>query len=172
MRRLLLPSLLIALTACSSVSTSYDYDTAVDFARFRSFALLPTPDSNADVSELAYKRLAQAIESQLIAKGLTRQDDDPDLRVAIQVGSRTRVQVTDMGYRYGAYEYGYFGPRDVDVYQYEEGMLIVDLVDARSDALVWRGRATRALPSSPSPERSTELVNEVVAKLFEPYPPE
>lgn len=171
MRALTFVPALVLAAACSSTSTSYDYDEGTDFSRYRSFDLLSTPESSAEVSELVYKRVEEAVRRELEAKGLVPADDAPDLHVALQLGSRSRVQVTDMGYRYGAYEYGYYGPRDINVYEYDEGMLIVDLIDAGSDALVWRGRATRALPSNPSPEKSRELVNEVVAKLLAPYPP-
>ena len=71
----------------------------------------------------------------------------PDFRVAVHFGSREKVQVTDWGYGY-APSRRYYGGGGVDVYTYTEGTLILDVVDATSEQLLWRGSATGAVSRS------------------------
>lgn len=51
------------------------------------------------------------------------------------------------------------------------GTLVVDVVDARTDELVWRGWAEGALWELPRPEQLDKYVAEVVAKLMKRFPP-
>jgi hypothetical protein len=59
----------------------------------------------------------------------------------------------------------------VDVRQYEEGSLIIDIVDNAEDELVWRGVASKSLPSNPTPEKIDKIIDQVVTKAMENFPP-
>ena len=80
------------------------------------------------------------------------------------------VNVTDWGYSYPRY-YGGWGGGNVDVTTYDEGTLIFDLIDYKTKQLVWRGSATAALASNPSPEQQEKNLQTVVQKVFAAYPP-
>ena len=162
----LLPLLL--LFACSSVSTNYDYDTSHDFSKFRTYRWADIP-SRADASPLIVQRVGAAVEGQLKAKGYAPAEGQPDFLVATHVGRQSRIQVTDWGYGYGPHAAWYGG--GVDVYQYVEGSIIVDIVDARTRALVWRGSATSIIDPDATPEERTERINEAVAKMLQDFPP-
>jgi len=96
-----------------------------------------------------------------------------DFGVAAHLRSRQRVAVRDSGYAgpYYGYGYGHWVERRVDVYEYEEGSIILDVVDTNSNKLVWRGVATAAVPEHPKPEERTKLVIEAVEKLLAKFPP-
>ncbi len=115
------------------------------------------------------QRVGAAVEAQLKAKGYVPAEGAPDFLVATYVGQLSRIQVTDWGYGYGPRAAWYGG--GVDVYQYEEGSLIVDIVDARSKRLVWRGTATAIVDPGATPEERTERIQEAVAKVFKDFPP-
>lgn len=51
------------------------------------------------------------------------------------------------------------------------GTIIVDVSDARSGELVWRGWAEGALWDLPDPKRLTDYVDDVIAKTMKPFPP-
>jgi len=159
---------LALLFACSSVSTNYDYDTSYDFAKLKTYRWADIP-SKSDANPLVIQRVGAAVEGQLKAKGYAPAEGAPDFLVAAYVGKRTRIQVTDTGYRYGPRGAWYGG--GVDVYEYEEGSLVVDIVDARTKQLVWRGTATSILDPDATPEERTERINEAVAKMFKDFPP-
>ncbi len=50
------------------------------------------------------------------------------------------------------------------------GTLIVDLVDAKTDNLVWRGTTT-VLHQQETPDQKERHLDEAVAKMFEGFPP-
>jgi hypothetical protein len=54
-------------------------------------------------------------------------------------------------------------------YPYTEGTLVVDLVDPKSNNVVWHGRARRTVYDS---ELSAEQIDEMVKKLLEDFPPD
>ena len=142
------------LTGCSSsVSVNHDYDTEADFTQYKTYtwapvATSPTGDAAAGTANsLLNRRIRNAIEHQLADKGMQPDSDNPDLLVVYHVGVKDKVQVTDWGYSYSSHYWG-MGTRDIDVYQYQEGTLIIDLVDTRSKTLVWRGSGTKVVESN------------------------
>lgn len=160
--------LVVVLAACSSLETSYDFDTHTDFASFHVYAWTERAASDAG-SDLVYDRIVRAVDENLAAKGYVR-GDKPDFHVAARTGNQTRVSVTDWGYSYGAYA-SWYPRRDVSVQEYEVGTLILDVVDASTMKLVWRGTAEDTLPTQPSPEEITKLVDHAVQKVLEAFPP-
>ncbi len=156
------------LFACSSISTNYDYDTSYDFSMLKSYRWADIP-SKADADPLITQRVCAAVEAQLKAKGYAVAEGAPDFLVATYVGRRTRIRVTDWGYGYGPRAAWYGG--GVDLYQYEEGSLVVDVVDARTKRLEWRGTATAVLDPGASAEGRTERINEAVEKMLKDFPP-
>ena len=166
--------IVIALAvSCSSITTQYDYERGEEFSRFKTFSFLPAPPELGQ-NQLVMKRIGDAIVKHLATKGLTETDNNPDLNIAVYTKVKDKISVTSYGYGYAPYyTWGYWGPGRgaVDVRQYEEGTLIIDLVDAQAKEMVWRGMASKALPSAPSPEKIDKIIDNVVAKIFEKYPP-
>jgi hypothetical protein len=48
-------------------------------------------------------RIKKAVDNELMAKGLVRSSDTPDILIAEHTGSNKKVQVNDWGYSYGHY---------------------------------------------------------------------
>ena len=166
---------LMALTiSCSPIySVKYDYDTKTDFASLKTYDWLPIP-AKADIDKLNIERIKNAVNSQMIAKGLRKSPDNPDFLIASHVGKKEKVRIADWGYGYGMhgrYWGGYGGPRGVDVYKYEEGSLILDFVDAKSKKLIWRGSAKAQTNTVKTPEKREKLITEAVQKILEKFPP-
>jgi hypothetical protein len=127
-------------------------------------------DSNTD--PLVEKRIKNAITMEMKKKGLVHDTNDPDLKVAIHTYVKDKVRVDSWGYGYASsYWRGYWGPRATDVYQWEEGTLVIDLVDAADNELVWRGEGSKSLPDNPSPDKIDKIVNSAVKKILANYPP-
>ena len=60
---------------------------------------------------------------------------------------------------------------DVRVASYEEGTLLLDLVDGTRNELVWRGSAQARIDPSRSPQERTELIRTAVRRMLEKFPP-
>lgn len=166
--------LLTVLGGCSTISVNYDFDNNVDFQKYQTYswvrnsAVEGTPDG---IPGLLDKRIRTSIANEMEYRKISYDKDQPDLMIAFHVGSKDKIQVTDWGYRYSNYYWGY-GGRNIDVYSYTEGQLIIDLVDASSMQLVWRGSGTKVISQSQkSPEQMQAAIDEAVMKIMASFPP-
>jgi hypothetical protein len=170
------PVLLAALTifaiACGgpSVSVNYDYDTEYDFSNMKRYAYLPIK-ATGTVSELKIRRFVDAVNNHLQTQGYTLSTENPDFLVALHSATKDKTSVTDWGYGMGARSSWYGGYRDIDVSQYTEGTIFVDVVDPESRNLVWRGTATSAVDDSASPDKQNEQFAKIAARIFANFPP-
>ena len=170
----------LVATGCSSISVRQDYDTQADFVAYKTYAWIQQPTTavgNARAAQqmntLLDKRIKDAVNAQLAAKGMTLVTENPDVLVMYYTGIDNKIEVQDYGYTYPRYGYGgWYGGGQVDVYEYNEGTLIVDLIDAKSDQLVWRGTATKVIDETASAQEREANLNEVISKLFAQYPPQ
>jgi hypothetical protein len=156
----------------------YDFDTEADFNAYRSYVWLEQPTTAVGDAKAAQrtntlldKRIKTAVDAELAARGMTLVTENPDLLVVYHTGLDRKIDVTDWGYTYPRYPYGGWYGGQVDVYEYNEGTLIVDLIDAKSDQLVWRGTATKVIDETATTEEREANLREVMARLFENYPP-
>lgn len=183
---ILLFSVFLFLSAgCSSVQVATDYDKKVTFDQYKTFAFYKDGIDKVEISDLDKKRILRAVEQQMIAKGFTK-SDNPDLMVNIFAKANERVDVYGSGYGYG-YGFGYYGSpffyggpygfggyggyggygNNVSVST--EGILFVDLIDAKKKELVWQGKGTGVLTDNAN--KKDAKVQEFVAKILEQYPP-
>jgi hypothetical protein len=102
-------------------------------------------------------------------------EEAADLVVVVFAGKNERMQVTEYG-GYGGY--GWYSPwwgsygGYVDVSYYEQGTVIIDLVDAERKELVWRGLGSKAVQRYDSPAEAKEAVDYIVGRIMNRYPPE
>lgn len=156
---------LVFVAGCSGISVSTDYDPGVDFASFSTYNWMKETTKGTYNSEgLVDDRIKEAVDTELTAKGFKKVASDPQLLAVYHVGAQSEVEVDDWGY-------GFWGAGGVSAYTYEEGTLIVDLVDAKTMKLVWRGTAEGALPQNPSASEQTEGIDSAVEQMFAKYPP-
>lgn len=160
------------LAGCSTISVNQDYDPAYDFSKLKTFGFIPI-SSEAGIDQLNADRLGEALKKNLIAKGFTLAEK-ADFGIALFFTKSTKTQVTSSGgYGYG-YGYGYRGYGGVgytDVYQYDEGTLVVDFIDMAENKLVWRGIGSGVVSDNPSVEERTANINYAVEEILKQFPP-
>ena len=155
---------LLAVMNCSSSNVTTDYDRDANFAQYKTYDWVPNPREENRRSFLD-KRVKTGVDRELGAKGFQQTNESPDLLIAYHSGVKDKVDVTRYGYRYG-----YRGRRwgtAVDVRHYKEGTLILDIIDAKSKDLLWRGAATDVVDRD---ERAEQIENAIKA-LIERFPP-
>jgi hypothetical protein len=175
---LLLVALLTASGCGSSISVNHDFDVNAPFVDYKTYnwiekpATAPgDPKTAVQSNDLLDKRIKNAINDALAGKGIIPNTTAPDVLIVYHVNVQDKVQVTDWGYRYSDYYWGW-GGREVDVYNYKEGTLIIDLIDAKTNNMVWRGAGQKALESgNRTPEQIDASVRKVVGAILEKYPP-
>lgn len=170
----LLPLLfLFVLVSCSSVQVATDYDKNVDFANYKSFAFFKSGIDKVEISDLDKRRILNAIDAELTAKGITK-SENPDLLVNIFNKSRQQVDVNQFNAGWG-YGWGWgwnpwmWGGRSTTVSTTTEGTLYIDLIDARKKELIWQGEGVGVLTQNIN--KKEERIKEFVKKILEKYPP-
>ena len=185
---ILASALATLVSGCSTLEVSYDYDPKADFSGLSTYQWLdepqkPTGDPRIDGNTILRDRIHLAVDSELRARGFTKVSADPDFLVAYHVSLDRRQSVQTLnsyygygpgwGYGYGAaYRPGFWGGApETYVYEYEEGTLILDIVDPKNKELMWRGSATDEVSFKSTPEKDQTQLNKAVQELLEHFPP-
>ena len=162
----------IFFAGCSTISVQQDYDPAYDFSKLKTFGFIPIT-SEAGIDQLNADRLGEALKTNLTAKGFTLAEK-ADFGIALFFTKSTKTDIhTSGGYGYG-YGYGYRGYGGVgytDIYQYDEGTLVVDFIDMTENKLVWRGIGTGVLSDNPTVEERTANINNAIMQIIDQFPP-
>jgi hypothetical protein len=147
--------ILVAVTAACGMSVKSDYQKSFDFSQLRTFAFKTDRASNDPLikNTIEARRIQNALAAQLEANGFTQSAQNPNFIVAFYARSRERSQVESTGFGgfgYGpGFGWGYgipyrgfwqrgFAP-DLWTTTYTQGSVMVDIIDARKNELVWRG---------------------------------
>ena len=175
--------LLILFAGCSSNPPITDYDPSVNFGSFKTFSFISAHPlmrvEGLDVSPMLEGRLMQVTENVLSARGLRRVADpeEADIAVAFTLGARDKIQVNSYPemYRshYGGWGWGgsyYSGASHVDVRQYTEGILSIDIYEVSKRKPVWHGVATKRITKKMR-ENPQQTINEIVPAILATFPP-
>ena len=169
------------LWSCAGNKANIDYDTRVDFSAYKTYVWSEKTDDATKQSKvdspLVHQRVRESIEENLQAKGLQRADAaQADLLVtyhlSVAVTGRTSSSVS-----FGVGSFGSHSSVGLSVgvpvggRNIEEGTLVIDMIDTKTNSLVWQGAASRQLSRSPTPEKTKAMVDEVVSEMLAGYPP-
>jgi hypothetical protein len=159
--------------ACSGISTTTDYDPAVDFSGFSTYDWV---DSQGDVDNITSSRIRQSVDGAMTAKGFSQSSSNPDLAISYQVSSAERRSFNTVnagwggGYGWGGWGMG-MGTSTTTENVWQEGSLILGIFDTSTKNLVWTGTATTDIDGSRSPQDRQELIDSAVNKMMGDFPP-
>ena len=162
--------------ACTHIGTVVSYDDAIDFRAYHTYAWLsPTPLFDAatiDPRLTQYVRLA--VSNTLARKGY-RWVPDPataDFAVDFTIGTNekirqeyppdsesTHIPIWGQPYR-----------QAVDVRDFTEGRLMIDVYDVKTRQGVWHGHAKKNI-LRPTDSKSEADINDVVSAILDGFPP-
>jgi hypothetical protein len=169
MKHVLGALLLGLLAACSSSGVAVDYDSGFDFAGLSTYAWTEGVPAENELNE---RRIVQAVDGQLAAHGFRRVEEGPELLVRTEVSSRQEVRSSG-----GSVGVGYGGSRGAvglssgnRVYEVTVGTLVIELVDAASQGVVWRAEAQKTVGNDP--QDTAKKIEQVTEKAFESFPPQ
>ncbi len=186
-RRNVISSLATAafLTGCGGgLQVDTDFDPQADFASMETYAWAqrtPTGDDDPRVyNSIVARRLRVAVDNALQAKGFREVSSSPDVYVAWHgaINGKMSYETISNNYGYGWGRYGSGGwgigatsSRTV-VREWDEGTLLIDIIDPRTEELVYRTVGQAKLSETRrTPQESQELANEVVLKMLADFPP-
>lgn len=148
--------------AAGAAEVKVNYDPQADFTLYKTWRWrkgTPAPDPVAD------KQLRAAIESVLSVRGLSRVESHGDLDVVYHVAVENKIGVENV-----ASKQAFFEGRATRIRYLGEGTLLLDMIDASSGKVVWRGEAHDA--STPTARAIERMIDEGIAQLLKDFPPE
>ena len=160
---------LVALGAAFAQNVKTDYDHQANFSQYKTYSWQEVKPENS----LWDARIKNAVDAQLAAKGWTQVDHGGDVAiVAIKTTKTQRTLQTfynGFGGGWGWRGFGGFGDATTTEQDYKEGTLVIDLYDAKTKQLIWRGSAEDTL--SDKAEKNEKNLDKGVAKMFKAFPP-
>ena len=156
-------AVLMAVAVVHAQKVTVDSDPAAPFATYKTYAWVQgTPAPNP----LNEDRLHAAVDARLAARGLGMNTTAPNLFVTTHVTTKERQELVVSGFGYGPWWGGGYGAANVETYV--DGTLVVDLYDAATKKMVWRGVATAT--ASDKPTKNLSKMNKALDKMFEKFP--
>lgn len=165
--------LMICLTAglfsCRSVNVHVEYNSEVDFFKFKTYNWLPGKDPGSkSYLSLKEQKIQAKVGELLSEKHLTR-SDNPDVFIAVNI---TEKEKTHFNPRFGAGYYpsrywGYHGFYSYDVDEYTEYTIFVAVVDPKTRKALWEG----SVKDWNYQRISEENLNEILKGILDKYPP-
>ncbi|HEY1470952.1 MAG TPA: DUF4136 domain-containing protein [Candidatus Acidoferrum sp.] len=167
--------LLAGLPATAKVEV--DFNPELDFSRFKTYAYIGGVEQLAVLQlnpELINDRVHRSVQRELNKKGLreVQPNESPDLVVRYWANSQVQVNVAATGNwgPYGPYLGTYWGFMydTMSAWSIREGMLVLDLIDAKNKDLAWRLYLVRKIVNV---EKDWKKAKKDFNKGFESYPP-
>lgn len=171
-------------TACSTVRTHSDFDPDADFGAWSTYAWYPAESVERDLrfdSPLIRGRVEAAVDRVLASRGFRRVDDaSPDFYVNFHLATDRRLDVRTLNRMYGpgpgrrgwgAPGWQGVGWTETRVREVDEGILVIDIIDAAAARLAWRGTATQRLPRNPTPATISRQMDAAVQEILARFPP-
>jgi Domain of unknown function (DUF4136) len=160
-----------------AAKTTVDFDPRVDFSRFKTFAYIGGVENLVAIQinpDLINIRFHHMVARELEKKGLheVNPGQNPDLLVRYWANPETQVDVAVMG-NWGPYG-PYIGNGWASVYNavtstsHNLGMLILDMIDPKAKALVWRVYLVRKMSD---PDKDPKKAEDEFTESFKSFPP-
>jgi Domain of unknown function (DUF4136) len=150
-------------------SVTYDYDRAANFLAYQTYAWTQGTELT---DEFNHARVVRAIDAALAAKGLARvqREATPDVLVAYHASFEKNLEINGLSHGWGP---PFWGDRwgSARVQPILVGTLVVDISDARTNALVWRSLASSDVASTDKPQARDKKIAKATEKMFKNYPP-
>ena len=178
MRRLLrltaLAMVALAATRCATLSVSSHMQRGLNFAQFHTYDwgpadAFPTGDPRLDQNPFFRDHVEGAVEKQLAAKGFERSTSGtPDLLIHYHASIDQRIDVDRVDHKYG---YCYDETCRAGVIDYEAGTLVLDIVEARTNRVIWRGWAQGTVEDIlHNQDKMARRIRDAVSQMLERLP--
>ena len=139
-----------------------------NLASYRTYAWGPadrsgTGDVRLDNNEIFQERVRVAVEKQLAARGFEKTAAAPQVLVHYHASVEQRIDLTESE--------PWQSCPDCKPFIYDAGTIVIDLVDAPTGDLLWRGWSTANIDRIVDNQQwLEEHIDETVAKIFERLP--
>ena len=169
------------LASCvSNFKVTADYEKGTDFSIYKTFNFLPWRDDvSTHIAKSSQDMLYAAVKKEMEAKGYTYVEKGGDLAVGISVLIEEKVEYRadgsvnyNVGYGYygyyGGYGMGYSTPTTYSSVYYNDGTIVIDVLDEKKKSLIWQGYGFDRL--NDNPQKNQQKIPTYVKYIFQKYP--
>lgn len=170
--------------ACGGLNVQTDFDPAVDFSRYTTFAVLEEA-GDATAPGFWDARIKNGIAATLTAKGWRRVDSpaSADVAVGYQLTTEERSSYQTVNTGWGGYGYGWGGWYDpfmgggittstTTEHRYEVGTLIIAMFEVEREQMIYVSTGSKTISGGQqSPEEAQANVNKIVDTMLKDFPP-
>lgn len=172
--------LIVLTTGCNSMKATSERDEAFDFSQIQTYQWIDGPEEILNKADTyIHEDIRQALNTELVSRGLREVSDAADVQVAYYVKLREEIEYTDPaerndrdfsgGFVYtrdgGGWSYAEREP-DLNIYTVEIGTLTVLVYDAETGERVWRGTLQTELDRSRPKEKKEARIRKAAGKLI------
>lgn len=157
----------IALLSLASCGTTYsiisDREEGINFDQYKTYLVLEHDHGfPTGANPINHQRIDRAIDANMQELGYIR-EQSPDLLIAWFV----KVEIKKDFAVYQNYYRRWNVPQTIDVYEYQEGSLVIDIIDPKIGQVVWHGKASdRVYDDMPNIDKK---IKDVVKAMFKRY---
>ena len=158
----------LLVAACSGMQAESNLEPGASFDGLETYSWTMLAGSDGEIqmatNPLMRRRLLQAVDDQLAARGYARVDENGDFIVTFFTFSERQIQweqfdrTTRNLYAYPIY-----------VNSWDQGTLVISAVDPNEEKALWVGWASDALDPS-KPDKAEKQMNEAVTKIMAEFP--
>ena len=159
----------LALGGCATTNISSYMERRGDVGLYRTYAWGPpavqtTGDPRLDNNRFFQERVEAAVELQLAARGFEKSAATPDLLIRYYASVEQQVNADGADRPFVACE-------DCRPFVFDAGTIVVDLIDARTQRLVWRGWEEGSIDGVINDQQVMEKrIDQAVARIIEQLP--
>jgi len=159
---------LLFASASFAQQVKTDYDRSANFSQYKTYSWEKVQTQDP----LWVDRIKETVNKALTAKGLTPVDSGGDVAIVAIEMTKNQQNLNTFyngfggGWRWG----GGFGDATTTVDNYKVGTLVVDLFDAKTKTIIWRGSSSDTL--SDKSDKNIKNLDKGVQKMFDHFPPQ
>ncbi len=178
--RIIAVSFLFSLSACSTLQVTTEYDHDANFENFRYYAWLAEPvlpENNQLIdNKILDEQIRISISKNMGNKGLQYQDSaKPNFligyHVAIDQKSSINSVNSNVGYEPAWSANAWRGTTDLGQQYFEQGSIIIDIVNASTNELIWRANASAEIDPYINTNTRLQRIDKAISKMLREFPP-
>ena len=172
---------ILLCSSCAPIEVKVDYNKDINFDNYKTYAWIDNeqPDIvDVELEKEALDRLVMDATNRILQNRNISLNSDPDFLITyyLVVNAKTDVYMVENYYS----DIGYATPpvtsstRDYQKLRkttYEQGMLILDIMDSKSKERIWRGYAQSRIGIYPEREKQEKRVRTAIKKILNDFPP-
>lgn len=174
------------LSGCATTPrVETDFEASYNFAALERFAVKTAKQDTKEnilISPFTLSHIHGLVNEQLAKRyQAVGESDNPDFYVTYHVVMEEKLEPSayDQMYGVGFWGRGYRYPSplfyrpafDGGIRVYNQGNLIIDMVDAKTQQPIWRGVSEKRLGRNLSPQKQREILTGAVMEVLAQFPP-